>query len=364
MDDVEQLPHVKRAELALSLVEASRFLDMSWRRLATERAAVIADGLGDHYLLSRLAQSRCTLSRIAGRMDQAVRSLRDIAPAGPAQLSDTMDERLHAAIGQTAIQEALNCVQVEDLSGGKAALESWTPLRRQPSPMEETVRFRTALLLGKILRLQGDFEGALTHLQEAWETTQQLTDLVFDEDMRDAVCELADTLRELDRPACAERHLRGELTQRQHFFTSRGGSLVELSLAEALFAQKRLDEAEDVCLLVQSRPALLKLEKLRLHITLAKIRHMRSDYAGALSSWSEAMKAIGKFPRTNGRATRIIVISICDTLKIMGHSELLDKSLKQVASLDELAKPGAAEYWIAGLRHWLEYIQSRRQSHV
>jgi hypothetical protein len=92
---------------------------------------------------------------------------------------------------------------------------------------------------------------------------------------------------------------------------------------------------------------------------MAKIRHVESDNEGALSCWSGAMREIGKFHLTNGRTTRIIVISICDTLSGLGQTWLVRESLKQVASLDEIAKPGSVQYWIAGLRHWLEYLQSR-----
>lgn len=71
------------------------------------------------------------------------------------------------------------------------------------------------------------------------------------------------------------------------------------------------------------------------------------------------MKAIGKFRMTNGRTTRIIVTSICDVLRCLGYTSLVRDSLKEVATLDGLAKPGGIQYWIAGLRHWLEYLESR-----
>jgi hypothetical protein len=52
------------------------------------------------------------------------------------------------------------------------------------------------------------------------------------------------------------------------------------------------------------------------------------------------MKVIGRFRLTNGRTTRIIVVSIFDTLSGLGHASLVSESLKQVAALDELARPG------------------------
>ncbi|KAF2257429.1 hypothetical protein BU26DRAFT_514113 [Trematosphaeria pertusa] len=60
------------------------------------------------------------------------------------------------------------------------------------------------------------------------------------------------------------------------------------------------------------------------------------------------MKAIEKFLMTNGRTTRIIVISICGTLRCLGHTSVVRDST-EVVTLDELAKPAAVQNWIAGL---------------
>ncbi len=61
---------------------------------------------------------------------------------------------------------------------------------------------------------------------------------------------------------------------------------------------------------------------------MAKIRHVESDNEGALSYWSGAMREVGKFKLTNGRTTRIIVISICDALSGLGQTWLVRESLR------------------------------------
>lgn len=48
----------------------------------------------------------------------------------------------------------------------------------------------------------------------ARETAEQRKGLIFDEDLRDLTCDLADMLRELDNPASAEHHLRAEVARR------------------------------------------------------------------------------------------------------------------------------------------------------
>lgn len=355
-DCSDHLPASTRADLALTLVETSRFPGMPWKRFAVEQAELTARGLEDRYLHACVAQSRCVLSRIAGNMDHAAGNLDSLSHIGR---SGVAEKRMHSAIGQAAIQHSLNRIQVEDLSAAQKYLEDWSSLGQSPSLMETVVLFRRDMMLGRVLRYRGEFRESLTHLERARTTVSQCRGLVFDEDLRDFTCDLADTLRELEDPASAEHHLRAEISRRDHNrISSPAGSPLELSLAEALFAQGRFDEAERLCLEVRSRPGLLKFERLRLLITLAKISHVNSRHEDALSCWSDAKNAIGEFQMTNGRTTRIIVMSVCDVSRRLGHTSLVLQSLKEVAALDELATPGGVECWIAGLRHWSEHLRS------
>ncbi|KAF1814020.1 hypothetical protein P152DRAFT_472793 [Eremomyces bilateralis CBS 781.70] len=97
------------------------------------------------------------------------------------------------------------------------------------------VLFRKGMILGRILRFQGEFAESLVHLQKARKMAEKCKELVFDKDLRDLTCDLADTLRELDEPKSAEHVLRPEITHQIQRGTSLAGSaLLELSLAEAL----------------------------------------------------------------------------------------------------------------------------------
>ena len=59
----------------LTLVEASRFPKMEWKRFAIAQANIAMLGLEDRYLRSRMAQSECLLYRLAGDMDRAAGAL-------------------------------------------------------------------------------------------------------------------------------------------------------------------------------------------------------------------------------------------------------------------------------------------------
>ncbi|KAG5743179.1 hypothetical protein H9Q70_014112 [Fusarium xylarioides] len=357
------LPSGVRADLVLTLLEASRFPNMAWKCFVVDQAEHTALGLEDQYIHSLIAQTRCLLNRISGTMNQASNSLDDI---GEDTASMTIDIRMHSAAGQASIQRSLNCIQVEDLSTAKRILEDWSPLHRIPSSIERVVEFRKNTMLGRILRYQGAFRESLKYLERAQTTAAQENDLTFYEDFRGLTCDLADTLRELNEPTSSERHLRTEITRRDQSDISTGKSLLQVSLAEALFAQARYREAESICLEVESRPGLLKLERLRLHITMAKIHHVQSNNDSAFLYWNEAMKDIAKFHMTGGRATRTILLSICDILRNRGQTKLMtDSIMDQVSLLDAGAKPEGAEYWIAGLRHWSQYLDSKTtRSHM
>ncbi|CAH0044922.1 unnamed protein product [Clonostachys solani] len=166
---------------------------------------------------------------------------------------------------------------------------------------------------------------------------------------------IGDTLRELDNPQLAETYLQSEIARRTGNGITAGVALLELSLAEALFAQGRLKAAEVICKNIQDRPTLLKFERLRLHLLSGRLYFETNDL-DSLTHWSAALRETGSFHLTNGRTTRVIVLSICDILRRLGHADLVQQSMQQVAFLEEAADPMAINYWIARMRH----LQSSR----
>ncbi|KAK8076088.1 hypothetical protein PG994_003360 [Apiospora phragmitis] len=358
----ERAPPAIKVDLALTLVEASRFPTMQWKRFVLAQLEVAADSLQEQHVQYSIAASQCLVSRLDGQMDQGASIIEHISQVSS---PGATDERLHSTLGQIMIQRVLNCIQAEDFSAVSLLLANWQPLGQKPSPMESIVLLRKHMLSGRILRFQGAFTESLTHLKDALAITELQKDVDFDDDLRDLTCDLADTLIELDDAEAAEYHLQAEITRRnQAYIPTPRKTLLDLSLAEARFAQQRFEEARTLCLDIESRPNLLKFEKLRLYFIMAKIYHIRPDHARAITYWSKAMEAVGKFQLTNGRTTRMIIMSICDNMGRLGHGPLLQDSGRQLDHLDKLVKPGGTEYWIAGVRHWNEYLQSRNLSRM
>ncbi|KKY33913.1 putative and nb-arc domain [Diaporthe ampelina] len=278
------------------------------------------------------------------------------------QQPNTHTPRDTAAIGHLKLQRALNYVQVDDLPHAEQVLEEWRPLGDEPSLMEQVVYFRRGVTLGRVLRTQGRFSEAHTHLKRSQDLAEQLRDLTFNDDRRDLTCEMADTLRELDKPEAAEVYLRREFARRGEEAqdpAASGKSLLEASLAEVLFAQGRTEEAERLCVKTESRADnLMKLGKLRICVVLAKIYHTRSNHEGALRYWDEAMRQVAKFPWTTGRTTHTILLSRRENMRFLGITDARDQFLQHTASSDALGTPGGMLYWIAGLRHWQNYLDS------
>ena len=223
--------------------------------------------------------------------------------------------------------------------------------------MEEVILFRMGILLGRILRFQGAFGESLLCLEKARSIADELKDLFLNEDLCELASEFGDILRELDRPAEAETLLRSELARQQEG-RAPSRNLARLCLAEALLAEEKYALAEMICLEVKSGRNLSKMEKLRLYITLAKVRHVQSDLEEAFELWTEALMAMNKFPPRSGHATRVIYLSICNILCRQGRLELETVSRRNLATLEKVSTQAEAKFWIAGLRHWLDYLDS------
>lgn len=362
-DGYEHLAKTTRADLVLTLLEAARLSQMKWKRFVLLVVKLAINDFDDHYLRCRLAEIESIVYRINGDIHHATSCLK----LSHDNIGSTKDSRMHAAIGRNLIQNSLNCIQVEDLLTARKILEDWRPLSQNASLMETAVVFRKGIILGRALRLHGDFQQSLTHLQASQSITEQNKNHAYDEDLRDLTCELSETLLELNNPMSAKRYLRLEMARRlQYPDSTLGGSLLELCLAESLFLQSRFEEAEKLCVGIQSRSGFLKAERLRLHIILAKLRHVKGDYKGASCHWGKVMAIIRRFPNETC-ATQIIVQSVYDILGRLDVSgldkkALLHQSLETLLSLRKLAKPGGYRCWIAGIRHWVAYLQSDRSS--
>lgn len=319
---------------------------MQWKGFTIDQAKIASFDLDNWYVDACIAQSEILLYRIGKKEGEAPSSMRLAQPRMP------MDSRENSAIGYLGIQASLNYIQVEDLANAERSLEKWKPLDENLSLFERVVVLRNHMMLGRILRFKGEFKSSRNHLEKAKGIIEEYKELDFDKDRLDITCDYADTLRELGEFETAMSLLDTEITQPYVNHIS-GKSALDLARAEVLFAQRQPERAMEICTDVESRRGLLKLERLRLYITVAKIRHSLSDQPGAFKSWIKALEQVGKFCLTNGYTTRIITMSACEVLPDEAYAEA-EQSLKQVHDLGRRAKPEGTKYWIAGLGQWAQ----------
>ncbi|KAH8698467.1 hypothetical protein BGW36DRAFT_376153 [Talaromyces proteolyticus] len=359
----ENMSPAVKTDIALSIIEASRFPGMEWKQFAISQSKEILSSVQDNYVQSCIAQRESVLHRITSSTDQLFRPLEN---SQHETVPGHVSKKLHSGSGHGAIQRALDHIQVEELTNAAEVLAAWEPIS-PPSSMEIVVLFRKHIIMGKIERYRGNFKESLAHLMISINLVNDYKDIVFLEDSSDLVCSLADIYLELEDPVAAERCLRNEIAQR------RTGSvtLLRLTLAESLFAQDRQFDAQVICNEIKSLPKLLRMEKLRLSIILAKLAHINAKYNEALGYWTEALTSISRYNLTTGQSTRIILLSMCDVLRqarnldtgIESQNQL--RTQEQLRSIEDLTGPTGVFYWIGGLRHWLRYLESINNcSHV
>ncbi|KAM6509623.1 hypothetical protein FALCPG4_017273 [Fusarium falciforme] len=323
---------------------------MAWKQFAIDQAKRVSVGVESPYLASRIALAECVLNRIEGSMLQSAANL---APRSSEEVA--LDERMHSIAGQHAIQRALNFMQIEALKSAEEVLEIWSPLSETPSPMEKAVDFKKRVVRGRSLRQRGETHEAIILLDAGRRLSQQPSEIVLDEDLRDLICELADALRELVLFTWAENILRWEIERREGaYIPVMGKGLLELSLAEVLFARGQYYNAKVLCLSALKEFPRLKYEKIRAYIILAKVYHVISNFDKARSYWTMALEAINRFPSESSRTSRIILRSLCDAA---GNDELREQYQKQLARLGAQEEAGDMKFWIGGMPGWEKYLE-------
>ncbi|KND89334.1 hypothetical protein TOPH_06081, partial [Tolypocladium ophioglossoides CBS 100239] len=351
-NDLPAMANTVKQDIALTLIEASRFPGRRWKLLAVACAKEVTEGIDDAYIRICIAQRDTLLLRLAGSRQDAVDVINNLLAEPNQQYGGKMESLMHAAAGNASMQRAMNFFQDEQLTAAIKSLDSWQPLHRTAA--EEAVGFRMGILRARILRFQGHFNESLTCLERHMDHPSE--GLIFYEDLPDLICEIADTLRELDAPLRAEQLLRNELARGSHEHRASTKSLLKLCLAESLYAQGRFLQSHEVCSDVERQPGLTKMGRLRLFITLAKLRHIECDWDAAFNHWTQALLVLNSFPPTSGLATRTIYLSTCDILRRQGRGELELAARANVTTLERLCENSEAKHWIAGLRHWLAFL--------
>ncbi len=348
-DGLKILSQAAKTDLILSLVEASRFSNIEWKRCAIALAKKGLQQVGDYYLHACVAHRDSTICRILGDTDHSALALSSFAFDN---CQHKFSPRMNTELGWLALQSAINHIHNEELPKAIRELRTWQPLSAaSPSKAERIVLYHTNIWQGRALRYQGQFSESLICLQKADLGSKHEESL---EDARPGfICDLGDVYCELGNSSYAEHLLDKEMKRLDDrgAKNSKDWYLLQLSRAESLMGQERFEEAEALCLEIQPYPRLSKLDSLRLSIFFGRIYHQRSDWSNARHYWTKALSDIYKFPLVNGHTTKAILHSMKEVLLREGNLEWSSKYNDQINKM-KVIKPGGCEYWIPGLGRW------------
>ncbi|KAL9044405.1 MAG: hypothetical protein Q9214_002455 [Letrouitia sp. 1 TL-2023] len=349
----KSLSNTARADLILSLVEASRFSDAKWKCHAIAMAKRALQQVNDSYLQACVAQRDCAVGRICGDTERSTLTLSSFAIE---DYPHNVDPRMNAELGHLTLQSAINHVPDEELAKAIEELRSWQPLNAtSPSTAERIASYHIDLWLGRVFRYQGQFSDSLECLQRSLLKTNH--EGLFEDVRPQLICDLGDVYCELGHPLKAEYLLEAEMKR----LDDRGKRnstdwyLLQLSQAESLWGQGRLEEAEALCSGIQSFPRLSKLSKLRLFTLFGRISYARGDWSNSRHYWTKALSILSTYPLVNGHTSRVILYSMKEVLQQEGNLEWSAKYNDQFKEMKEI-KSGGCEYWIPGLGKWFHNL--------
>ena len=350
------LSDTAKSDLILTLVEASQFSDIEWKRRAIALAKMALPLIDDPYVQACVFRRDFKIRRIEGDQDFLVLAQDHLANNS---LQHNTGPMMNAELGHLTLQISIDLVQKEELAQASEYLRKWQPSRpNSPSKAEQIVSHELAIWRGKVLRYQGDLQASLTCLQQV---SSEIEHEVLYGDIRSQLaCNLGDVYCELGQPADAERLLNQaiERLNNQGLENSVNWHLLQLSRAESLFGQGKFTAAEVLCLKIRSSPRLNKFGGLYLSTLLARLYHTQSNWTEAFKHWGEALRKISDYPLINADTSRIILQSQEHVLSNQNNLELVKETQKQIIALKKNVRPNGNKYWIPGLRQWYSHLKT------
>lgn len=354
----QRLTSESRREVALTLLSASEFSDLDWKKLAIKLAKQFMPSK-DSYFDAFLVFRESVVHRALFEDDKAKALIEEFF--GVLRPSD--DPRTNAQIGYVLLSLAKIHIRWDQPNKAAPKLGEWKPLdSAQPSTMERIVMCEINITLGNILRYSGQFQEASSYLEKV--LSESLDERIFDALCCDIQCGLADSYCELDRSVDARNLLQNGLKRLEDTGSchTNKSTRLYLSLAETYMRESRLGEADDIFQHLQAQtsndPRRTKMQSIRLFIGLARVAHLREECLTALGHWTEALKIMSSFSLDGGPITRVMHYSVSDVLSKLGWSELSERSFFEAEKPHD---PLACVHYYAGVNtYWFEHVRSQR----
>ncbi|EFE44249.1 LipA and NB-ARC domain protein [Trichophyton verrucosum HKI 0517] len=362
--EFELYPKVKNSFCTL-LLSASKYSSASWRRESLSKVSDLLHDSEEYYLQAWVAHRRSKILRLEGDMAGSNAALEQHVNNFKAHSSRvSSNPRLNAHIGRITSSYAENLILGNECIHAQEVLESWKPLdSRSPSSMEVIVLRGRNIALGRILKNQGNFKGALQYFEEMF---LDITDWHCNESEgwhMALFANLSDLYCELGYPERAEAVLKKqlEIVYTRGWETISGGIRIQLALAESFIRRGSFQKAEgcllklvSLCKPAEKMTVSARTNNFLVWTGLARVSHLQRHWSNAIDRWNHALELVESAGWADSFNHGLILYSIA---QIQFRTGKFDESKKTLCRAKTSLAADDRKYWIVGLgSYWYNYV--------
>ena len=361
-------PLSRQSDMVGLYLSTSRFGTTPQKMEAIRQAKKLSQDLGDPYLCMLVAGRESSIQRMKGEYAKSEEVLEESMSKymrlDQSQDFLSKDPRYNAQVGRLLQSRAENLIFFDNLEQAQLELLKWSPVNDASSAwMEKTVQVSIKLTLGRISKIQGQFEEALAQFRSTFDR------IVADEIdtggwRRVLVASIGEVYCELGRPADAQSLLTAEidcmkLTRSQN---TSSGLRLQLVLAESYLRDGSYDRSKEVAHNVRSvlggskeHSSITRRFYLRSWTILARLAHARELWEEALVSWRESLKILDLMRDSSGPRAAIVEFGIAHTLLKQGL--VRESADMEALAREHLGAEKARRYHFAGFdSYWRDAI--------
>lgn len=314
------------------------------------------------------AQLESSQLRASGKTAEAYKVLEDHISGAALRCANEekplINEYANAVQGSLVIDFVENLIRDGELARARLELQEWRPLHPQaPSTMEKTISRRCDLILGRILKDQGNFSEAVSYLENIYNAFSPEDHLISSGWQMLLISVLSDLYCETGRAKDSEMILKDQLDifyARRWSNTSTGNTL-KIALTESFIRRGMFTKAEELLSDLSSTyakipdPGLLaNTNHFRVWAGLARVSHLQNQWGAALTRWETALKLVEESGWTKGFNHGIVLYSIA---QILARTEGVNKSREMFEKARKSLEVEERKYWSPGLgSYWYDYV--------
>lgn len=354
----------RRGDMVDLYLSSSRFSTTTWKLEAVAQARRLSQEASDPYLCVLVASRESSVLRMKGETLKSDEVLQDamsryIRDDGTLRLPFG-DLRCNAQVGKLIHSRAENLILVNNLEDAQRELDRWSPIDEElPSTMEKIVQVSINLTIGRLSKIQGHFESALSQFNPTFDRIEA-EDIDAGGWRRVLLASIGETYCELGQPADAQCILLPELecmelTKSQN---TSSGLRLQLVLAESYLRDGSYDRSRVVAdavrrILERSREqsSISRRFYLRAWTILARIAHTREHWDEALGYWDQSLKVLDLVQHSSGPTAAIVHFSIAHILQRQGH--VTESVEKEASAREYLKSEKARRYHYTGFDSYL-----------